>query len=295
MIVDVHTHFFDITKHCEQQVSDDMRRCGIDPEQWHFGMEDHFRATAEADYVVVFGLRGRATGWNIPNEYVAEHVARAPDRMILFAAIDPAEPGYMDELEKMHLQYGAKGVKISPIYQGVHPHDERYYEIYRYCSRHRLPILTHMATTYSSGTPLEWARPALMDKIAIEFPDLNIILAHLGHPWEGETIALIRKQPNLFADISALYYRPWQFYNSMRLAVEYKATGRILFGSDYPATTTGGTLLHFRNMNSVLAQSGLPPVPTEIIEEIINRDSLEMLGIEKPAGRQQPQAGAQST
>lgn len=282
MIIDIHTHFFDITRHCGPQVLEDMRRCSINPDDWKMTADEHLRATAEADAVVVFGLAGAKTGWLIPNEYVAEHVARAPHRLIFFASIDPAQPDFMQELERMHQDFACKGVKISPIYQGVHPHDKRYYDIYRYCSRHGLPILTHMATTYSSGVPLEWARPALMDQVAIEFPDLNIILAHLGHPWEGETIALIRKQPNLFADISALYYRPWQFYNSMRLAVEYKATARILFGSDYPATTTGGTLTNFRNMNSVLAQSGLPPVPADIIESIINRDSLSLLGIPHP-------------
>jgi len=180
------------------------------------------------------------------------------------------------------------------MYQGVHPHDKRYYEIYAYCARHRLPLLTHMATTFSSGVPLDWARPALMDQVAIDFPDMNIILAHLGHPWEPETIAIVRKQHNLFTDISALYYRPWQFYNSMRLATEYHATGKILFGSDYPATTSANTIINFRNINNVLANSGLPPVPSEIIESIINRDSLSLLGIpftppatskyKKPAG-----------
>src|SRR5690606_9065839 len=129
--------------------------------------------------------------------------ARDP-RLIFFTSIDPGQPAYMEELERMHQDYQCKGVKISPMYQGVHPHDKRYHDIYAYCEKHGLPILTHMATTYSSGVPLEWGRPALMDQIAIDYPDLKIILAHLGHPWEGETIALIRKQPNLFADISAL-------------------------------------------------------------------------------------------
>jgi uncharacterized protein len=279
MIVDIHTHFFDSHLHCGPQVIDDWKRCSIDPGSWHFNADDFMRATAEADAVVVFGLKGAKTGWRIPNEYVAEHVARYPERLILFASIDPGQPGHMEELERMHQDFRCKGVKISPIYQGVHPHDKRYYDIYRYCEKHGLPILTHMATTYSSGVSLEWARPALMDQIAIEFPNLNIILAHLGHPWEGETIALIRKTPNLFSDISALYYRPWQFYNAMRLAVEYKATHKILFGSDYPATTTGGTITNFRKMNDVLGMSGLPPIPAEIIEEIIHRDSLSLLGI----------------
>jgi len=282
LVVDVHTHFFDSTQHWGPQVVADCKRCGIDPAKWQFTAEQHLHETAAVDVAIVFGLRGAKTGWNIPNDIVADHVARAPQRLIFFASIDPTEPGFMDELHHMHQHRGCRGVKVSPMYQGVHPHDPRYHEIYTYCERQGLPLITHMATTFSSGVPLEWARPALMDEIAIRYPGLKIILAHLGHPWEGETIATIRKQPNLFADISALYYRPWQFYNSMRLATEYGATGKILFGSDYPATTPANTITALRNINHVLASSGMLPVPETIIEEIIHRDALALLEIPDP-------------
>lgn len=282
MTIDIHTHFFDRKAHWGPQVEADCENCGMPLESWEFTSQQHLDATAAVDYAVVFGLRGAKTGWNIPNDVVAAQVAKAPHRLIFFTSIDPTEPDFMDQLAYTHTHLNAKGVKISPIYQGLHPHDPRYYQVFEYCQRHGLPVLTHMATTFSSGVPLDWARPAHMDKVAIDFPGLNIIMAHLGHPWEGEAIAAMRKQKNIFCDLSALYYRPWQFYNSMRLAVEYKATGKILFGSDYPATTPAGTLEALRNMNSVLGSSSLPPVPLQIIEEIIHRDSLAMLGIDMP-------------
>jgi predicted TIM-barrel fold metal-dependent hydrolase len=112
-----------------------------------------------------------------------------------------------------------------------------------------------------------------------------MVLAHLGHPWEGETIAVIRRHPHVFADLSALYYRPWQFYNSMRLLVEYRAEAKVLFGSDYPFTTTGSSLAGVRGVSTIVAQSGLPPVPAEAIEGIIHRDVLGLLGLQHPARR----------
>jgi len=281
VLIDLHTHFYDADRHLGPQVVADMRRCHIDPGAWRFTPEDHLRATAEADYVVVFGLAAAKVGFNIPNDAVAAHVARDPKRLILFGSPDPAQPSYMDELIHCHQDLKCKGVKLGPIYQGVHPHDKRYYDIYAYCAKHGLPIMIHMATTFSSGVPLEWARPALMDKVAVDFPDLKIVMAHIGHPWEGECIAAIRHQPNLFADLSALYYRPWQFYNSMRLLCEYRADDKLFFGSDYPATTTAGTISGLRNVNKILGQSGLPPVPTEVIEGILSRDSLSILGIKR--------------
>jgi predicted TIM-barrel fold metal-dependent hydrolase len=187
-------------------------------------------------------------------------------------------------LERSHEDLRCQGVKLAPIYQGVHPLDPRYRHIYAYCQKHRLPILIHMATTFSSGTPLEYARPAHMDQVAIDFPDLKLVLAHLGHPWEGETLAVIRRNANEFADLSALYYRPWQFYNSMRLLVEYHAEHKVLFGSDFPFTTTGDSLRAIRNVNGILATSALPPVPGEVIEGIIRRDALAFNGKSSEAG-----------
>jgi uncharacterized protein len=282
MIVDIHTHFFDARLHMAPQAYADLARTGFDSAKWQFSPEQHLEATRPADVAVVFGLRAAATGWLVSNDAVAEHVRRAPERLVFFASIDPAEPDFMEELHRSHQDLACQGVKLSPIYQGVHPLDKRYYEIYRYCQRHGLPVVTHMATTFASGTPLDYARPAYMDQVSVDFPDLKIVLAHLGHPWEGEAIAVIRKQPNVFADLSALYYRPWQFYNSMRLVVEYHTEGKVLFGSDYPATHTADSIAGVRNVNRVLGQSGLPEIPQELVEEIIHRDAIRCLAIPGP-------------
>lgn len=287
MIVDIHTHFMDLGKHCDPKVASDIARCKMEPWQWEFSAEDHDQGTAAADIAVVFGIKAVRTGWDVPNEFVAAHVRRSPERLIFFASIDPGQPGYMDELEHCHQDLDCRGVKLGPIYQGVHPLDKRYYDIYCYCERQGLPVITHMATTFSSGVPLEYARPLHMDQVASDFPKLRIVLAHMGHPWEPETIAVIRKQPNVYADVSALYYRPWQFYSSMRLLVEYAAQDKVLFGSDFPATTTADSINGLRNVNAVLGQSGLPQIPSAVIEDILFRDSLELLGVPKPVARQE--------
>src|SRR5262249_30629887 len=152
----------------------------------------------------------------------------------------------------------------------------------RYCARHRLPVLFHAGTSFVGGTLLDYSRPAHFDAVAVDFPELRMVLAHLGHPWEGETIAVIRRHPHVFADLSALYYRPWQFYNSMALLVEYGTEHKVLSGSDFPFTTTGDSLQGVRNINAVLAQSGLAPVPAEALEGIIHRDALSLLGLPHP-------------
>jgi len=284
MIVDVHTHVFRPDHDFGPRLFADLKRCGVEPASWGDVVKRHLEATRAADVAIVFGIQAAATGWNVPNDFVAAHVQREPARLVLFASVDPGQPGFEEEMERCHQDLRCQGVKLAPVYQGVHPLDPRYRHIYAYCQKHGLPILIHMATTFSSGTPLEYARPAHMDQVAIDFPDLKLVLAHLGHPWEGETIAVIRRNPNVFADLSALYYRPWQFYNSMRLLVEYHAEHKVLFGSDFPFTTTADSLRGVRNVNGILSASGLPQVPEEVIEGIIHRDALALLGLKDPQG-----------
>ncbi|MCL2816346.1 MAG: amidohydrolase family protein [Oscillospiraceae bacterium] len=276
MITDIHTHLLNFSDFGDQ-LRDDLTRSGISHDIWTYSEEDYLAATSAADKVIVFGLKAKKTGWNVKNENVFDFVSRHSNKYIYFASIDPYFDGYMQDLEYNHNILFCKGIKIGPIYQGVHPCDKKYYEIYDYCEKNSLPIITHMATTFSSGVPIDYARPYHMDKVACDFPKLKIILAHLGHPWEAETIAIIRRNENVYADISALYYRPWQFYNAMRLAVEYGCCHKILFGSDYPATTTENSIKGLRNINHIIKDRGLPIIPEDEIEGIIYRDSIEIL------------------
>jgi predicted TIM-barrel fold metal-dependent hydrolase len=290
MIVDIHTHVFRPDTDFGSKLRADLDRCRVDPAAWGDVAENHLATTQAADVAVVFGLQAGATGWNIPNDMVAAHVARAPERLLFFAAIDPAGPGFLEELERCHRHLGAVGVKLAPLYQNVHPRDPRCVEIYRYCVRHALPVLFHVGTSFVGGTYLDYSRPIHFDAVAVDFPELRMVLAHLGHPWEGETIAVIRRHPHVYADLSALYYRPWQFYQSMRLLVEYRTEHKVLFGSDFPFTTTADSLHGVRQLNAILGTSGLPPVPTEAIEGILTREALRLLGLPHPTSLLRPKS-----
>src|SRR5687768_15368071 len=133
MIVDIHTHFFNPDKHFGAALLHDLQLNNVVPSSWGDIGHRHLETTKEADVSIVFGLKAAATGWNIPNDEVAAHVQKAPDRLLFFASIDPASEGFMEELEKMHQQYGAVGIKLAPLYQNVHPSDPKCYQIYHYC------------------------------------------------------------------------------------------------------------------------------------------------------------------
>jgi hypothetical protein len=168
---------------------------------------------------------------------------------------------------------------MGPTYAGFDPRDRRCQAVYEYCQRRGVPILFHTGTTFNSAAPLGFSRPWLFDELAIRFPDLRMVLAHLGHPFYEECLVVIRKHPHVYADISALHYRPWQFYNMMVCAVEYKVTGKLLFGTDYPFAGTRESIEGVRSVNRLRGGSSLPLVPEEIIEQILDRDALGLLGL----------------
>ena len=115
--------------------------------------------------------------------------------------------------------------------------------------------------------------------MAIAFPELRMVLAHVGHPFSEECLVVIRKHPHVYADISAIYYRPWQFYNTLIAAQEYHVTHKLLFGTDYPFAGGADSIAGLRNANHVIAGSGLPRVTDETIEGILTRDSFGLLGL----------------
>ena len=234
---------------------------------------------APFEKVVVFGMKARRTGYWVPDDYVAAFVAQAPEKLIGFACCDPTQPGHMEELRFAIDTLKMRGVKIGPIYAGFDPRDERCTPVYKYCQENGLPILFHTGTTYNRNAPLGYSRPWLWDDLAIAFPDLRMILAHIGHPFSEECLVVIRKHPHVYADVSALYYRPWQFYNTMIAAQEYKVTHKLLFGTDYPFAKGRESVDGLRNINHIIGTSTLPRVSEQVIEEILARDALKLIGV----------------
>jgi predicted TIM-barrel fold metal-dependent hydrolase len=245
----------------------------------HIPPEKHKNAMAGVDKVIVFGLRAHHSGLWVPNEYIAAYAASEPDKVIGFGAIDPAVDPIEETLEEI-VSLKLRGVKLGPIYQGISPSDPRMLKVYEFCQAHHLPIMIHQGTTFVRTGPLKYALPILLDEIAIDFPQLKMIIAHLGHPWIAETLVVIRKHPNLYSDISALHYRPWQFYNALIMAKEYGVLEKILFGSDYPFTTPEAQIQGLRNINHVTEGTNLPRLTSEEIERLIYSPTLACLGLE---------------
>ena len=241
---------------------------------------EEYRATArECDKTIVFGAKARRSGQWVDDKEVAGYVAQHPEHLIGFMCLDPTQVGWRDEMEEGHIDLKLKGIKLLPMYAGFSPNDRALDDLWIYASRHGLPVLLHTGTTFVANAPLACTLPRLIDEVAIRFPEVKIVMAHLGHPWEGECIATIRKHNNVFADCSALHYRPFQLYHSLMLVQEYGVWHKLLFGSDYPFTTVDASLAGMRKLNDMLLGTALPTLNMEQMEMMFHRDTLSLLGI----------------
>jgi predicted TIM-barrel fold metal-dependent hydrolase len=241
----------------------------------------HAAANRAATRVVVLAFDMGLAGAVVPNEYVADYVASDPARLIGFASVDPTRRDALERLRHAHETLGLRGLKLSAAYQGVHPEDPRMTPLYRYCEANGLPILLHHGATILPQTPLALGAPLLLDPVAQRHPGLRIVVAHVGFPWATDTVVLMRKHPNVFADLSALSYRPWQLHDTLQKAHEGRVTSKLFFGSDWPFSTFEASVAGLRAVPAIARVVGLPAVGEALIDDILHRDPLIPLGLHR--------------
>jgi predicted TIM-barrel fold metal-dependent hydrolase len=280
-MIDCHTHVGEPDVHLGGALMADARRVWGPDLQMGTTLEQHWEQVQPVTHAVVLAFAAPAVGFVVPNDYVAAYVNEHREKLIGFASVDPRDADAPAELRQAVEGLGMEGLKLGPIYQHFDPLSERAFAVYEVAQELGLPVIWHQGTTFVRDAPLEWARPLTLDAVARAFPELRIVIAHLGHPWMEEAMATIRKHPTLFSDISALESRPWQYYNGLVAAVEYGVQDKILFGTDYPFSTVERTLAGLRGINRLVEGTPLPKVPDAVIEAIIERPTLELLGLRR--------------
>jgi len=174
------------------------------------------------------------------NNQIAELCAMS-DRLIGFASVDPHQPDAAAKLDVAIKQLKLRGLKLDPAMQQFRPADRAAYPVYEKAQELGIPVLFHAGMSWAPGSRLEYGQPLLFEPVAVDFPKLNIVLAHLAWPWVTEAVALALKYPNVHLDTSALYFdNPRDFLRYAMTHVvplsvfECSLRRQILFGSNYP-------------------------------------------------------------
>jgi uncharacterized protein len=272
---DVHSHVW-ADDHIGEEFRADLRRVWRDDSIARAGYDDHARHAEAADRTVVLAFDAPHVGFVVPDEFVADYVARAPDRLIGFCSVDPVRRDPAVSLSRATEELGLRGVKLAPTYQGFDPLSDPAWRLYEEIARRDLPVVWHQGVTFVRRSIMAYALPRQIDEVALRYPELRIVIAHLGHPWIDECLGVIRKHPNVYADISALERRPNQLYGGLLAASEYGCGDKLLYGSDFPFGEIGATVSLLAGW---AADPEVPAVVKATIAGLLDRDPLEALGL----------------
>jgi uncharacterized protein len=176
----------------------------------------------------------------ITNEEISDAAAANADIMIAFGSVDPHK-GKMGAREARRLieSHGVKGFKFHPTVQGFLPADKMAWPIYEVIAEYKLPAIFHSGHSgigsgmrCGGGLRLQNSNPMLLEDVAINFPDMEIVIAHPSWPWQDEALSLAMHKPNIWIDLSG--WSPKYFPPQLIQYANTLLKDRMLFGSDFP-------------------------------------------------------------
>jgi predicted TIM-barrel fold metal-dependent hydrolase len=259
MIIDCHTHI---------HVLDDAET------------PKHLATTETVDAAIV--LAGPGGPRDEANAKVADYVSQHAEQTVGFAVVDPT----IDAIDEKHItalleKTGLKGFVVYCAIDRFHPAHSRAMRFYEVSEARGLPVFFHNGShALSSNAALEYVQPYLLDEVARSFPGLKMVIGNMGLPFIDQTLAIVAKHQNVFADLTIRPSKVWQTYNIVVAAYERDVMDGLLFGSGFPLGSAGDCIETLLGFNMLLGDTRLPNVPRGSIRNVIERDSLELLGIE---------------
>jgi uncharacterized protein len=192
-------------------------------------------------------VTGRASA---PNEEIAAAAAANDDVLIPFASVDPHRPNAADEVRRLIRDHDVRGFKFHPNIQAFFPNDDVFYPIYAAIEEAGVPALFHTGHSgIGTGLPggggirLKYSNPMYVDDVAVDFPELKIVLAHPSFPWQDEAISVALHKQQVYIDLSG--WSPKYFPPQLVRYANTQLRERVLFGSDFPLITPDRWLKDF--------------------------------------------------
>jgi len=242
--------------------------------------QDEYSATETVDACIVLAA-AEAAGSDV-NKQLSEYVGRYSEKMVGFAHIELTK----DDISIKNLNFitdklGLAGVVLYCSGCGFHPAHSRAMRFYESAQKLGLPLFFHNGRPLGTEAVLHYAQPLLLDEVARTFPELKIVIGTMGAPFVEQALSMAAKHENVYADLTISPGSVWQVYNVVVSAYERGVMDKLLFGSDFPFGNAGQCIETLLGFNKLLADTNLPKVPRGSIRNIIERDTLKLLGIEK--------------
>jgi predicted TIM-barrel fold metal-dependent hydrolase len=214
---------------------------------------------------------------SVPNDEVAEVAASHPDVLIAFASVDPNKgAGAVEEAKRLIRDHDVRGFKFHPNIQAFFPNDPSVYPLYEVIAEAGLPAVFHTGHSgIGSGLPggggirLKYSNPMYVDDVAVDFPELPIVLAHPSFPWQDEAISIALHKEQVYIDLSG--WSPKYFPPQLVRYANTLLRDRVLFGSDFPLLTPDRWLADFEELD----------VKPEVRPLILKENAARLLGLSR--------------
>lgn len=184
-----------------------------------------------------------------------------------------------EDLEALrpHLKNGdIVGLKIYPGYEPFYPFDERLTGLYNLAEEFSVPVMIHTGDTYSATGKIKYAHPIHLDEVAVDFPKVNFIICHMGNPWFVDTMEILYKNRNVYADISGLVLGDFNDRFEQHMARRFQEF--VLFGVE-PEKILYGTDWPIANMQSYLKFVNEIKIPLSEKNDILFRNAAKLFKI----------------
>lgn len=288
MIVDFHVHL-SLPEHARPWVLDWMRanlpagsEHGLDTMVSQILTPEgirHYLQANEIDFAVGLAEVSPITTGSTDNVFVGELCTAAnalpdPDsgprgRLLPFASINPfIVTNLAAELERLVDKFKFKGIKIYPTYQHHYPNEPRMYPLYSKAQDLGIPVLVHTGSSVFKGARIKYGDPLLLDDVAIDFPNLIILMAHAGRPfWYEQAFWMARRHENVYMEVSGLPGKKLlKYFPRLEMIAD-----KVVYGSDWP----GNPDLR-RNPDAIRGLS----ISAEAKQAILHDNAAHILGLE---------------
>ncbi len=238
-------------------------------------LDDFTKAGVEA-CLVALDLETTIATPPVTNEYVHAMWQRHPQRIIqCWGAVEPAKGEIaIKQARKAVRELGFIGFHFHPIMQHFEVSDPRYYPLFEEISAMGAAVMVDVGTTgMGAGIPggmgaiIRHAHPASIDRLAADFPNLKIIMAHPGWPWVDETTAVALQKGNVYWEMSG--WAPKYFPGNLKIDMRARLQDKVMFGSDYPSMP----------YERILREWGELGYKDEVMEKIFHKNAERVLGL----------------
>ena len=224
---------------------------------------------------VVFSVDERMTGrTQVPNEEVLDLARANSDVMIPFASVDPTRGADAVASAERLIAAGVRGFKLHPPLQKFRANDRIAYPFYEVVAAAKLPVIFHTGHSgIGTGMPggggvrLKYGSPMDIDDVAVDFPEMPIILAHPSFPWQEEALSVAMHKAQVYIDLSG--WAPKLFPPILVQYVNGPLRRKTLFGSDYPVLTPERWLAEFAEL----------PIRDDVRPLVLKQNAIDLLGL----------------